>query len=285
MNDLQKIQFEALKKIIEVCDKHHLTYYLFGGSCLGAIRHQGFIPWDDDIDIAMPRPDFDKLMALKNEFGYPYFLQNMHTDRKYALTFAKLKHSKTAQIETVFQTTKMHHGIWVDIFPLDGMATKLPKNNRPFKSWKAGWLWFRWFFSYVPNAMSIPKFNKSFFMSLGINLLGLFLWPLNLFNWNSKSIEKSCKKIKYEDAVLVGPFMTVYLSRDVFPKDYFGEGVEGTFEGMKVRLPSKHHEYLTQIYGDYMKPPPKKRQTGHLLVGTSTTESYIDLLEEENIEA
>ena len=92
MTELQQVEFDLLKEFIRVCEKHSLTYYLIGGSALGAVRHKGFIPWDDDIDVGMPREDYDKLMSLHDEFKHPYFLQNFRTDRKYPLNLSKAFH-------------------------------------------------------------------------------------------------------------------------------------------------------------------------------------------------
>ena len=84
MNDLQKELFEIFKSFVAVCEKHHLRYYLIGGTCLGAVRHKGFIPWDDDIDVGLPREDYEKFITLQDEFkGTPYFIQTWKSDPKY----------------------------------------------------------------------------------------------------------------------------------------------------------------------------------------------------------
>ncbi len=90
MNDLQQKQLEILKEFIRVCEKHNLTYFLVGGSCLGAARHKGFIPWDDDIDVGMPREDFDKYVELQKEYeGTKYFIQTWKSDPHYTYNYAK----------------------------------------------------------------------------------------------------------------------------------------------------------------------------------------------------
>ena len=103
MNDLQKRLLAIFKAFAEVCEKHNLSYFLNGGSCLGAIRHKGFIPWDDDIDVMMPREDYEKFITLQKEYeGTPYFIQCWKTDPHYIYRYAKLRDSSTTLIEDYY---------------------------------------------------------------------------------------------------------------------------------------------------------------------------------------
>jgi len=273
MNEIQKVQLNLLSQFIEVCQKHGLRYYLFGGTCLGAIRHQGFIPWDDDLDVAMPRPDFNRLMQLTNEFKQPYFLQNVVTDKRYSYPYAKLRNSNTSFFEAVFAPTHMNHGIWIDIFPLDGMSRK-PRATH-VKSLKPYLLWFRWYFSYLGNSFHMPRMNKKFFLDILIDIVTLPFVPFALGNWNARCISRSLQTIPYDKATLVGPYLTMYFNQEALPPDVFGDGVEVMFEGIMVKAPADFHRYLSHIFGDYMKLPPKEKQVGHHYhVGVSTSKSY-----------
>lgn len=107
------IEFDA------VCRKHNLKYYLFYGTLLGAVRHKGFIPWDDDIDVAMPRGDYEAFLKLTDEIDSPYFLQTPYSDPGYFYTFAKIRNSNTTGVIQLFEHMKFNHGIWLSIFPLD----------------------------------------------------------------------------------------------------------------------------------------------------------------------
>ena len=121
MNELQKIVFDLFSHFVEVCEKLNLNYYLICGSALGAARHGGFIPWDDDMDVGMHREDYNKFMELAPQLlPDGIFLQNYNTDPEYPLVFAKLKNSKTTFIEPLLANFNINHGIWMDIFPLDG---------------------------------------------------------------------------------------------------------------------------------------------------------------------
>ncbi len=273
MNEIQNVQRQLLKEFIAICEKHGLRYYLFGGSCLGAIRHQGFIPWDDDLDVAMPRPDFNKLIELTKEFKDPFFLQSVYSDKRYSYPYAKLRNSNTCFKEVLFAYTNINHGIWMDIFPLDGMSRK--PGATKVKSFKPHFLWFRWYFSYFSGMLHKPRFNQHFLIDILTNLVAILFFPFGIFNWNSKSISKSIQKIPYEKATLVGPYLTMYLNREALPPSVFGDGVIAKFEGLEVKVPSDYHRYLTHIFGDYMKLPPIEKQMGHHYhVGVSTTTSY-----------
>ena len=119
IKEIQQIQLSILKEIINVVEENHLTYFAVGGTALGAYRHEGFIPWDDDIDIAMPRVDYEKLLTLQSTFPEDLFIQTTETDPNYTMPFAKIRKDKTLYIESRWQDQEIHHGIWVDIFPLD----------------------------------------------------------------------------------------------------------------------------------------------------------------------
>ncbi len=116
---LWAVLLDLLLQFDSVCKKHGLRYFLNSGSLLGAIRHKGFIPWDDDIDVEMPRDDYEKLMTLSDEYKYPYFLQTPFTDKNSAYSFAKLRNSNTTMASKHFAFQDMNHGVLIDIFPYD----------------------------------------------------------------------------------------------------------------------------------------------------------------------
>ena len=121
MNRLQQVEFEMLCEFVRICDELGLTYYLVCGSALGAVKYKGFIPWDDDLDVALPRPDYE-VFCEKAQSMLPshLFLQNHHTDPYYPLIFSKIRNSNTAFIEKSYAGTNINHGIYIDVFPLDG---------------------------------------------------------------------------------------------------------------------------------------------------------------------
>ncbi len=128
-----KTELELLKKFISVCEKYNLKYYMAGGSLLGAIRHSGFIPWDDDIDIDMPRDDYNKLLEIaKYEFTDPIFFQTTYTEQNYVRPHAQIRNSNTTAIVSHEKGLYFNQGIFIDIFPLDSVPTN--KIKRYFHS-------------------------------------------------------------------------------------------------------------------------------------------------------
>ena len=113
------IELELLLELDRVCKKHGLRYFLMCGTLLGAVRHKGFIPWDDDADVAMPRDDYEKLLQLHDEFKHPIFLQTPYTDSGFAVSHTCLRNSNTSAISPIIKYQKMNHGLFIDIFPLD----------------------------------------------------------------------------------------------------------------------------------------------------------------------
>ena len=113
------ITLDLLFKFDEVCHRHNLKYFMAFGSLLGAIRHNGFIPWDDDIDVVMPRADYEMLKLLNREFEAPYFLQYPGEDGGYFFSFAKLRNSNTSGISWAFRDETFNQGMFLDIFPID----------------------------------------------------------------------------------------------------------------------------------------------------------------------
>ena len=283
MNDLQKELFEIFKAFVAVCEKHHLRYYLIGGTCLGAIRHKGFIPWDDDIDVGLPREDYEKFITLQDEFkGTPYFIQTWKSDPKYLYSFAKLRNSNTTYIENFYKYHQFNHGVWVDVFPLDGFS----KTVKPAKKFAPKVLstWAHVYFCY-PFSMRRKFSKRTFFKDLLINLF--FAWPLwflNIGHWQNRWVDKKVSKIKFEDAKLVGLFFGTHPKQEAMPKEIFDGYTEGEFEGMKVCLPKDYDQYLTILFGDYMKLPPKDKQVGHHYnKGFSLTQGYEEYRKEHRM--
>ena len=260
MNKLQECQLEILKAFIEVCQKNNLTYYLVGGTALGAVRHKGFIPWDDDIDVGMPRKDYDKFITLQKDFKDPYFIQTYQTDDNYIYNYAKVRNSNTTFIENFFVDTRINHGVWIDVFPLDGFSTTYtdPKKfkHKVNSTWHQVWMMF-------PYCLKRKVHLKTFWKDIPLNLIALLFSPLNYNHYRNKHIDKKVTKLNYEDSVQVGNFFGTNPTKEAMPKEIFEEGSHGTFEGIDVVLPKDPDKYLTLLFGDYMKLPPKEKQVGH----------------------
>lgn len=273
MNELQKCQLEILKEFIRICKENNLQYYLVGGTCLGAVRHKGFIPWDDDIDVAMPRKDYDKFITLQDQMKKPYFIQTYKSDKNYIYNFAKVRDSSTTFVENFFACSQMNHGVWIDVFPLDGMSLEV-KSPLEFTK-KVRWTWHQVWLMYLPSLKRKVRW-KTCWKDIPLNFVAYLFSFLNFNHYRNRKVDKRVTRIKYEEAKLVGNFFGNNAKKEAMPKEIFEEGTIGTFEGVEVVLPKDYDKYLTLLFSNYMKYPPIEQQVGHHHnKGLSLTEDYI----------
>ena len=253
MNELQKIEFNLLKTFVEICNKLNLNYFLVCGSALGAARHGGFIPWDDDLDVAMYREDYNKFLESAQELlPNGIFLQNYKTDPQFPLIFSKLRDSNTTYIETSSAHLNINHGVYLDIFPLDGA----PGTKKELKKFRIGKTYH---LLKLGSAFNIKRTKKHQIVNFAIRLFGCHKRSSKI----AASYEKLISKYSINDSTIVCNHGTWYGERDYIAKEYYGNGSLATFEGLEVRVPEKCDEYLTSLYGDWRKLPPEEKQKGH----------------------
>lgn len=271
MNELQKVELEIFNCFAEVCDKLNLNYFLVCGSALGAARHGGFIPWDDDFDVGMCREDYDKFMELAPELlPDGIFLQNYKSDPNYPLVYAKLRNSNTTAIESYYKNIDMNQGLYIDIFPLDGYPNdekeqlRLESLIRKYKT------------------LSRCGLNYTEKLSLKSRIALKIRRILGYHKRTAKILEKYESLISafpIEKSKFVCSFGTPYGRSDYIVKEYYGKGTIMLFEGIEVRVPEKCDEYLTAIYGDWRTPPPPEQRVGkHMFEICDTERSYKEYL-------
>ena len=255
ISNLQKKQLIILKEIVRLCDANNIRYYLGYGTCLGAIRHKGFIPWDDDIDVLMPYPDmmeFENICAnhLNTEM---FFYQTPRTDSEYGLSFCRMRMNSSKLIEKNSVGTGSHTGIFVDIYPIYGAAKSLYGKCLQILHAMIYCLF------HYNNSVK----NHGRFMMLGSEML------LKMFsNKNKKKIAvkyfEKMSKYNYETSdEVVSLHSQIAEMRRVFPAKIFGNGKRIEFEDMHVMVPFDYDQYLTICYGDYMRLPPLEKQCMH----------------------
>ncbi len=263
MNKLQETQLEILKVFIAICEKHHLSYFLVSGTALGAVRHHGFIPWDDDIDVGMIRSEYEKFLqvAPKELAGSHYFLQTWRSDPHYIYGFAKIRDNNTTYIENFFMNHQINHGVWMDIFPIDGLTDKelSIKKLKP----RLHHFVFHIYMSYLPALLR--KFHKkTFFKDLLFNFIGVLFYPFNIAHYHQRKLDKMGNKYPLEKATYAGNYMYYFTGRiEALPAHIYLETTDAIFEGVKVKIPKDYDTYLTCLYGNYMQPPKENDRVGH----------------------
>ena len=266
MNALQEKSFDLLRQVLLICEKWDIPYYLVCGSALGAVKYQGFIPWDDDIDVGFLRPDYERFLEIASkELPQWCFLQNYRTERIFHHTFSKVRDSRTTFIEAGTKALPINHGIYVDIFPIDGYPNrKIKKVIFEFKHKILNWIRF----SILVDSTN-PKVRKrnKILRALGINK----------FHRNAiAALERMYTSCPLESSECWCNYGNWQGKKEYAPKWHYGKGTWATFEGLRVRIPENYDAYLTQKYGDWRKDPPVDAQkTHHLSTVIDTTKSYI----------
>lgn len=257
-NEIKQVELEILLEFDAFCRKNHLTYSLCGGTLLGAIRHHGFIPWDDDIDVCMPRMDYERLIEIYSNENQQYCLRTEKL-ANFTAPFAKLVDTST-RINLQFTSDDNNSQLWIDIFPVDGLPELLDEVKDIYKKCD----FYRRIFLITDAKLGEGKnaFHK---------YIKYILKPLSLLYGKKrcvKKIEQIAQKYQYEQCKYVGAITWgLYGAGERMLKSEFEKQVMVEFEGHEFPTFSCWDSYLHGLYGDYMKlPPVEKRQTHDMKV-------------------
>lgn len=265
---LQLMQLDILKEVKKVCKKHNIKFYIMNGTCLGAVRHQGSIPWDDDIDIGMYVEDFDKFVKLQNEFSDEYFIQTIETDSEFRTMIARIRLKGTTIIEKDFLDCDINHGVFIDIYPLFGYPEN--KLKAQIRSWES-LLYRLLLLKTVPqNHGKAIKFISKFIK---------YLIPRRLKTRLIKSIHQKLRSESSDTryvAFLYGMDVTL-LHTIKYERTWFGEPTLLKYEDVLLPGPTDYDSYLKLRYKDYMKLPPIEKQSSyHSFEFVDLDHSYLD---------
>lgn len=267
-----KIELELAKELERVCKKHNIKYFADAGTILGAIRHSGFIPWDDDMDFIMLREDYDRFLKVASkEFKKPFFLQSAYSDAHYFRGHAQLRMDGTTAIAKFeLGNVDFHQGIFIDIFPFDYVSKSKMLN-------KAHSARLRCLMKIMKNQCSThPPSSK---------LMGAIRAVVKKLSPNKKKSFKKFEKIARhaprtdKNVVDATTFLLNEKRYRYLPKRYFSEVKYVKFENIKIPIPIGAHEIMEKYYGkDYMTP--KQASTVHGDVLFSTDRDYREVIEE-----
>ncbi|HQE49677.1 MAG TPA: LicD family protein [Fervidobacterium sp.] len=251
---LRKLQLLELKILLEfkrICEKHNIQYFLMGGTLLGAVRHQGFIPWDDDIDIGMIRSEYVKFLTICNdELSQEYFLQTFESDKTYPNSFAKLRLNGTEYPEPANEITSCHKGIFIDIFPFDHVPNNhLSRKVHRFKLMiLSDMCWIKYGYRITSST-----FKGKLFYHLS-KLLSKLFSKTQVIKMREHLFQKYNKK---QTKFYINGSLYCY------PAEIFDQFSELEFEGIKFPVPAGYTKYLECAYGDYMRLPPEHERIRH----------------------
>lgn len=272
LETVQNCEFEMLEFIKQVCDSHGLRYYLAYGTLLGAVRHQGFIPWDDDIDIHMPRKDYLKFVEIIQRNKHPYYrLVSRETAPEYTMLWPKLIDTRTKLIQFGNYIEHVPLGIFLDIFILDGAGNSQEEAEN-------------WYRQAYLHYREVKRAALKMFSPWESRCISFLRWihhiPEKIMGirfWIDRHIA-FCEKRAYDDYEYVGAMgaSTPEAPRNIWKKEWFGNGTDVMFMGEAFRAPCNWDAVLRPEYGDYMVLPPiEQRSSNHRY----TLELSDDLLE------
>lgn len=268
LSEHQKVLLSMLKDFDAVCEKHDIHYILFAGTALGAVRHHGFIPWDDDADVIMLRCDYERFFecAAKDFDAEKYYVQREFSSH-WPMQFSKLRLNNTACMEKYYpKDPEIHQGIYIDIFPCDNLSDSKAVGKLQFSASKI----------VIAKALYARGYEtdsiiKKCFMQF------CRLLPLEPFR-------KFCVRSKDSGSEMVHSFLAASkrYKKSVFPREWFEKTVRVPFEDTKLPVSCHCAEMLAELYGDYLKiPPPEERKCKEHAAILDTEHSYTQYLNEQ----
>ena len=263
LRDLQLKELSILKETIRIIEAHNLSYFALGGTLLGAIRHKGFIPWDDDVDICMSRPDYELFLEyaqkeLPENLELGYFKTNPN-HQKYFVRII----DKNTTVKRNDAINDYYVNIWIDILPLDGM----PNNKLVNKLHKFHLLRRRLFLQYsILDAVKMNK-KRSLFETMLIKIGFLYTKIFHLDSHKQMyKLDKVLTKYPYEGSENVINFMGADKFKEIFKRTAFEEKADKKFEDIEIIGPKDYDYVLKTIYGDYMQLPKEEDRVSHSFV-------------------
>lgn len=261
LSKLQEEELKIFKVFVDICEKNSLTYMICGGSFLGAVRHKGFIPWDDDIDVAMPRPDFEKFLSIAPSFLPTQLYLSTYKLCSDHITLVAQIFNKNKQFTLNNSTKKVRTGAWIDILVIDGV----PKPGLKRKMFGVKYMYYRMInqFAHFDEIVNLNK-KRPWYENLAIKFAQVTkverrLDPIKI----GDNFHKFLRKNPYETSTYVATFMGAAKMNEILPKEVYGKGSDYEYEGMIIKGPDMYDEYLSHFYGDYMIPPPVDQRNRH----------------------
>lgn len=259
---LQDCELETFKLFKKICDENNIRYYMIGGTLIGVIRHQGFIPWDDDIDVGLPRSDYNRFLEVAPNYLPEYMdLKTKSSDPNFKCYFTRfINNKKKIYWDQGQYIAKI--GIWMDVFPIDG----LPNNKllREIQVLKVYWWKMLYKFTQIDYIMTNRERSKMEWILIKfaqITRIGNFLSADGTLNM----LDKQLQKYDFDKCNYAWNYSGGHGLKEIMPKRLWAGKRTGVFEGLEVSIPENTEEHLTYIFGDYMKVPPENERVTHAI--------------------
>lgn len=254
VRQVQRISYAILCDVDDYCRKNNIRYYLSGGTCLGAVRHQGFIPWDDDVDIMLPRRDYERLIAgFAAAYPDKYRVGSLQTDPDWIRPYARIWDKNTELIQKLTDEKPM--GILIDVFPIDGLPSGGLGRRLFFRKLKA------------IEALRSAARRKMFFPHerhrLLKRMLGVLMRPIGP-RFFARRLENAARRYDFDKCEYVAVSMAIhYWDREIIQKSCMDRPAMLRFEDRSFPVPVGYDTYLRNLYGDYMQIPPDAAEKGY----------------------
>lgn len=261
LNEVQKIELDMYRMVAAICERHSLRHFALGGTLLGAVRHKGFIPWDDDIDIAMPRPDYDAFLKVVNDELPDGYVAKTYLDERGDShpTFICQIQDRNTLVRLDFAEESREMSVWLDVFPLDAM----PSNSllRSIHKYRLLYERMKIQFSMYEENVHQHRAGRPWYERALMRFRERTGFGSNWDTWElMRHIERTLRAYDYEREGWFVNMFGAYKFREMFPKEWFGDGIELPFEDTTIPCPVEYDKVLTQMYGDYMTPPPDDKK-------------------------
>ncbi len=261
LSDLQEEELKIFKIFVEICEKNNIRYFLAGGSFLGAVRHKGFIPWDDDIDVAIPRPDYERFLEIAPELLPDNLYLSTYKLGRDHNTLVGMIINKSKEFTLNNSVNQVKIGAWIDLLVIDGA----PKQGIRRKIFKIKYLYYRMMnqfahFNEVVNLYKERPLHEKFAIRFAqVTNIEYKIDPIKI----GDKFHALLKRYPYEETREIATYMGAAKMNEIVPREYYGIGTDYEFEDMIVKGPDMADAFLSHFYGDYMKLPPMKDRNRH----------------------